>query len=239
MDRHAAAIEQAPSAPAPEPRLGQEPGAEAEHTANVAAPSEAPAPGEPPPEPETVAVADAGPAALVSGEADAALEVEEEEELSEAALAAADEALNQTDEKEAIEIDAGTPPVTSIAGVTALVRQNKLDEAINAVRALRKKSPKSAQLPYLLADLYFERGWWSDGLAKYREAIKMSRAMRTRPSVQRNAIRAFADDRTYPRARALLVKDVGYAAAARLRKAAKTDPSKVIRKRAGAVLARL
>jgi serine/threonine protein kinase/tetratricopeptide (TPR) repeat protein len=203
-------------------------------TAHVEAPAEAPAE---PPLALVQEVAEAGVEAPEAEDADAALAVEED--LSEAALAAADEALNQTDEKEATELDAGTPRVTTVAGVNALVRQNKLDEAINALRALRKKSPKSAELPYLMGDLYFDRGWWSDGLAKYREAIKMSRGLRNRVSVQRNAIRAFADDRTYPRARALLVKDVGYAAAARLRKAAKTDPSRVIRKRASAVLARL
>jgi eukaryotic-like serine/threonine-protein kinase len=216
-----------PSAVAPE-----EPATEAEneaaHTANVEAVA---------PVPAVVDVVEAGVAESEESEADAALAVEED--LSEAALAAADEALNQTEEKEATELDAGTPRVTSIAGVTALVRQNKLDEAINALRDLRKKSPKSAELPYLMGDLYFDRGWWSDGLAKYREAIKMNRGMRNRVSVQRNAIRAFADDRTYPRARALIVKDVGYAAAMRLRKAAKTDASRVIRKRASAVLARL
>jgi len=42
-----------------------------------------------------------------------------------------------------------------------------------------------------------------------------------------------------PASGALLVKDVGYAAAARLKKAAKSDASRVIRKRASAVLARL
>jgi serine/threonine-protein kinase len=230
---HAAVAE--PKGPVPqaaEDKTAEPSAAETAHTANVEAPPSAAA--------EPVAAAEAPEAAIAESEpseADAGLAVEED--LSEAALAAADEALNQTDEKEAIEIDAGTPRVTTLAGVNALVRQNKLDEAINAVRVLRKKSPKSAELPYLLADLYFDRGWWSDGLAKYREAIKMSRGMRNRVSVQRNAIRAFADDRTYPRARALLVKDVGYVAAARLRKAAKTDPSRVIRKRAGAVLARL
>jgi serine/threonine protein kinase len=232
----------APPAEAPEPTAeappaeptqpSEENAAQAAHTANV----------EPPPVQAAEQVAVAVPEAV-----DASVEAEPsdstplgiEEDLSEAALAAADEALNQTEEREATELDAGTPQVTSIAGVNALVRQNKLDEAINALRVLRKKSPKSAELPYLMADLYFDRGWWSDGLAKYREAIKMNRGMRNRVSVQRNAIRAFADDRTYPRARALLVKDVGYAAAVRLRKAAKTDASRVIRKRAGAVLARL
>jgi tetratricopeptide (TPR) repeat protein len=162
-----------------------------------------------------------------------------DEELSDEMLAAADQALNETSEPEVALPEAATPTVTSIAGVQALIRQGKLDEAINAVRLLRRKMPKSAELPYILGDLYFDRGWWSDGLAKYREAISMNRGYRTRLSVQRNAIKALADDRTYPRARALLAKDVGKAAVARLRKAAKTDPSKVVRKRAGSVLARM
>lgn len=221
------AAQPAPLPPEPAPAAAEP--APSEPAAELPAPdpSEAPAPAVPAAATEPQAAEGEPSAALV------------EEELSEAALAAADEALNETTEPEVPLPAASAPAATTIAGVQTLIKQQKLDDAINALRVMRKKTPKAAELPYLLADLYFDRGWWSDGLAKYREAIRMNKAFRMRASVTRNAIKALADDRTYPRARALLAKDVGRVAAARLRKAAKTDPSKVIRKRAGSVLAQL
>jgi serine/threonine-protein kinase len=228
----------AAAAPAVEPEAIQplvplEPGAPA---ADPGAAAAEPGGAEPIAAPDPVAAEPANPAP--SGAEAAPGEPAVEEELSEAALAAADEALNEASEPE-VELPASAPSVTTLAGVHQLIKQQKLDEAINALRVLRKKTPKNAELPYLLADLYFDRGWWSDGLAKYREAIRINRNYRTRVSVQRNAIRSLADDRTYPRARLLLAKDVGRVALARLRKAAKSDPSKVVRKRASSVLARM
>ena len=220
--------------PAPGPAEATEEGSAAEESSQGAQAGAPAAEAEPTPE---------GAAAQPQGEEGAAADEEEAEpeeaEPSEAVLAEADEALNETDESEVNVPEAPAPAVVTMASVQALLRQGKLDDAINGLRALRKKMPKNASLPYMLGDIYFDRGWWSDGLAKYREAIRMNRALRGRVSVQRNAIRALGDARTYPRARTLLLKDVGRAAAPRLRKAAKSDPSKVVRKRASSVLARL
>jgi serine/threonine protein kinase len=225
-----AAVEVPPAEPAPVEAPAPQAAVDAAATSVLLQPGNA--------EPTAAEPTAAEPAASAESDAGAA----PEEELSEAALAAADEALNETSEPEVHLPEAATASVasvTSIAGVQQLIRQGKLDEAIGAVQRLRKKTPKNAELPYLLADLYFDRGWWSDGLAKYREAISMNRNYRMRVSVQRNAIRALGDDRTYPRARLLLAKDVGRVAVGRLRKAAKSDPSKTVRKRASAVLARM
>ena len=189
---------------------------------------------EPPPVVPVEPAARAAPAEGNDADSDAGAT----DELTEAALAAADEALNDTTEREA-PVAASAPPVQTVAAAKALVQQKKLDDAITSIRALRKKNPKNAELPLMLGDLYFDRGWWSDGLAKYREAIRIASTYKQRASLQRNAIRALADDRTYPRARALLVKDVGRASATRLRKAARSDASRTVRKRASSVLAQL
>jgi hypothetical protein len=221
----AAAPSEPPTEPAPAPAL-EEPPAEP-----VAAPSEAapPAAAEP-------AAAAAPEAAETDDESEAA---GADEELSEAMLAAADEALNETSESEAKIVEPAPSNPVSLATVYALIRQNKTGQAMGVIQVLRRKSPKSAELPYLLGDLYFDRHWWSDGLAKYREAIRLGPGYRKKASIQRNAILALADDRTYPRARALLVKDIGRTAAPRLKKAAKSDPSRSVRKRASSVLAAL
>jgi serine/threonine-protein kinase len=238
-------LEEPPSAGEPAALPAAAPAEEppAEPAPTLAAPPSQPEPSPASPEPDSGAAPEQ---AVVESETQVQPEAEAEpeaeaagpDELSEAMLAAADEALNETHESEAKLVDAA-PSVLSLAGARELIRQKKTGQAMAAIQALRKKNPKSAELPYLLGDLYFERRWWSDGLAKYREAIRMSGAYRKRASVQRNAILALSDDRTYPRARALLVKDIGRAATPRLKKAAKTDPSRSVRKRASSVLAQL
>jgi hypothetical protein len=163
-------------------------------------------------------------------------------DLSEAALAAADEQLNDTVERE---VRLPTPPtknapkVQSVADVRALIAKGKVDDAIRGIQQLRRDTPRNAQLPFMLGTLYIDKGWWSDGLAKYRETIQLSGAYRKNPRIQRDAIRALGDDRTHARARALLVRDVGKLALPALKRAAARDPSPTVKKRAAAVVKQL
>jgi hypothetical protein len=208
-----------------------------------------------PAEPEVAAPVDpAGAAAqetaaAIIGEVAAALGLEEQAapsdavsdagELSEAALAAADQALNDTEEREVKLLPPASPSeakVETLAQVRALIAKGKLDAAIRGIQQLRRKTPRAAQLPFMLGNLYFDKHWWSDGLAKYREAIKLAPGYRGNGRIQRDAIRALGEDRTYPRARALLVRDIRRSAASALRRAAHNDPSKDVRRRAASIL---
>jgi serine/threonine-protein kinase len=192
-------------------------------------------PVEPPAEPVPVAVAEPAGAPAPSAPADAG----ETAELPDAVLAAADEALNDPEERE-VRLPAPTgatePRVNSLADVNALIRKGQLDAAIRGVQQLRRNTPRAPQLPFVLGTLYFDKHWWSDGLAKYREAIALGPGFRQSARIQRDAIRALGEDRTYPRARALLVRDIGRSAITALRRAARTDSSKDVRKRAESVL---
>lgn len=190
------------------------------------------------PAPEPVMAVDAAIATMQDAEvATALVEVAPgadagEDELSEAELAAADQALSDPAEREAT-TDAGVhPEVYTISDVHALIDAREYDAAVEGLRYLRKKTPYNPYLPYLLGELYFERHWWADGLAKYREAIELSDGYRRRTSIQKNAVRALGADSTYARARQLLVRDVGKVALPVLRQAAQSDPSPVVRKRA-------
>lgn len=160
-------------------------------------------------------------------------------ELSEEDLAAADLALDETADSEAAAPAGEESNVRSLEDVRALIRAHKLDEAIAGVRTLRRHDPKNPELPYLLGDLYFEKSYWSDGLSRYREALKLRRSLRTRSSVQKNAIEALGGDKTYARARALIVRDLGSSALERLRAAHKRHPSRSVRARAGSIVAQL
>ena len=105
-----------------------------------------------------------------------------------------------------------------------------------ALERLKEQNPRSAYMPYLLGNLYFERMWWTDGLESYHDAIRLNRAYRSRAILIRNAIRALSSAKTVGHARGLLVRDVGAAAAPYLRAAARTDPSAVVRARSAALL---
>ncbi len=188
------------------------------------------------------ASADAPERDVNAREQDLDRDAEELAELSEAVLAAADEALNDPEEREvalAAPSERPQPPVRSVADVRRLIARGDTDAAIRGLHQLRRKQPRAAQLPFLLGNLYFDKGWWLDGLARYRETIALSSGYRANLRLQRDAIRALGQERAYPRARALLVRDVGRSARAALKRAAHADASTVVRRRASSVLRQL
>ena len=187
--------------------------------------------------PEESAEKPASPAAPAPSEAVAPPSDADEMDFSDAALAAADEALNDTEEREVrLPVSVSSPKVSSLADVKALIAKGKIDEAIQGIQQLRRQTPRSPQLPMMLGNLYVDRNWWSDGLAKYREAITLSAAYKKNARIQRDAIKALGVDKVYARARALLVRDIGRSAVPALKRAAAHDTSKEVRKRAASVL---
>lgn len=168
-------------------------------------------------------------------EVEAPLEAVEGDDLSTAELRAADQALDATEELEARPVAVNPPDVKSLSDVHMLIDAGHLDAAILGLRRLRKQSPQNPYLPYLLGDVYFDRGWWSDALAKYREAIRLSPGYRKRSMIHKNAIQALGSKPTYARARALIVRDLGAFALRALDQAVTKNPSPVIQKRARAI----
>ena len=158
---------------------------------------------------------------------------------SEAELRLAASTLDVTEEQEAAPVAAPGPPVRSISDVHKLIDQKQYDAAIFGLKALREKSPYNPYYPYLLGDLYFERGFWGDGLAKYREAIRLNDGYKRRATIHENAIRALGSDLTYVRAFVLLEADVGDAALPALQSAAQNAAEPVIAERARLLAERL
>jgi hypothetical protein len=196
--------------------------------------------------PQAVAREPSAPIALAE-QSDAAVEVVADaapyevspeagaEELQADDLAVADQALDMVFEEEAKPAPVPAVEVRSVGDVQKLIDKGKIDAAIEGIKQLRKKSPNNPYLPYLLGDIYFDRNWMSDALVKYREAMKLSETYRKRASIHKNAIHALGSDRAYPKARVLLVRDIGKPALAALRRAAKDDDNPVIRRRAGLI----
>ncbi len=129
------------------------------------------------------------------------------------------------------------PAARTVADVERLIAAGDKAAAIAALQRLRGEHPRSAYIPYLLGNLYFERRWWTDGLESYRAAIRVNPDYRRRATLVRNAIRALSSKKTYRAATSLLRRDVGKAALPHLRAAVKSDPNRIVRQRA-AVLSR-
>ena len=126
-------------------------------------------------------------------------------------------------------------PATTVDGALALIKANKKLEAIQSLQRLARGNPKSAYIPYLLGNLYFERRWWTQGLDAYRAAVANDRRYAARATLNRNAIRALAADKTRVRAQNLIRKVIGRSALPFLRSAARSDRNRDVRARADAL----
>jgi serine/threonine-protein kinase len=217
----------------------------------VAAPPDAPPPPPPPPDappapppdappPDAPAVPDAAPPDAHAVDATAALEIVPDEAAEPVAEVAPEPAVHDE------EIDTAKQPepppkieVNSVADVEALLREGRKGEAIAGLERLRARQPKSAYVPYLLGNLYFERKWWSDGLEAYRDAIRANRAYRGRAVLVRNAIRALSSKKTFRNAQALITRDIGAPAVPYLRTASRSDVNPTVRVRAASLLRQL
>jgi len=127
----------------------------------------------------------------------------------EEALEQASRALDESGEQEITLLTESAREVRTISDVHKLIGQGEIDEAIYGLHVLRDKSPYNPYYPFLLGDLYCERGFFGDGLAKYREALRLSDGYKKRASIQANAIRALGNDATRLRAHVLLERDLG------------------------------
>jgi hypothetical protein len=130
------------------------------------------------------------------------------------------------------------PPPKTVAQALALAKSGHRDEAITALRGMWKKSPRSANLPYVLGNLYNDKRWWSVAMEHYQAAIQRAPAYRRNATLIRNVIGMLGSPRTRGKASWFLRKVVGAPARAHLAAAAKRHKSVVVRKQAAAVLRR-
>jgi eukaryotic-like serine/threonine-protein kinase len=130
------------------------------------------------------------------------------------------------------------PPPKTVAQALALAKRGHRDEAITALRGMWRKNPRSANLPYVLGNLYNDKRWWSVAMEHYQAAIKRSAAYRRNGTLIRNVIGMLGSPRTRGKASWFLRKVVGAPARAHLSAASKRHKSVVVRKQAAAVLRR-
>jgi serine/threonine-protein kinase len=127
----------------------------------------------------------------------------------------------------------------TIAEVERMIAAGDREGALGALHGLRRQQPNSGRISYLMGALYFEKRWWAESVAAYREAIEKDARYRRDQALVRDVIAMLADDRAADRAQALLVKQIGEPALPQLREAARGAETKAVRARALALAARL
>jgi serine/threonine-protein kinase len=112
-----------------------------------------------------------------------------------------------------------------------LINAGKLDDGVQVLYQLRRKSPRSPDLALWLGHAYFRKLWRTDGLREYADALELRPSLRRDPQLLRNVVGAL-DDPTYRLARALLRKRVGASAVGELKRAAKDGKNAKVESRA-------
>jgi len=90
------------------------------------------------------------------------------------------------------DVSAGADPVAGIViAAKQLAATGKLARALDIVIAGRALYRDRAELPLLAGKLYFSKYWWTDGIASFREAIKLDPSVRSDPELVEAAVNGF------------------------------------------------
>jgi serine/threonine-protein kinase len=191
-----------------------------------------------PPDASTIAIVDVTPDAtdlVVTNPVDLSEDHEEHENPEEAAdpmpldpnkPEAEDEAPDapKSEQEVAKVVEKAAPPTpqlaTTIKGAVRLITDGKNEAAIVSLRNIQKKTPKSAYVPFLLGNLYFDKTWWSVAMDHYRIAIGKNARYKKNPTLIRNVIQTLGSVKTNKRAQAFLRFTIGKPAVPHLKWAA-------------------
>ncbi len=139
-----------------------------------------------------------------------------------------------------------TPPVDATPDPTAvfrttvdgLVASGRNEAALARVLKARREYTDRAVLPYLAGKLYFAKMWWADGVAAFRDAIRLDPNYRNDPEMIRTVIRGFVTTPEYDWRIGNFLSELGDAAEPALDDTAHNHPNPQVRARAAAQLRR-
>jgi len=153
---------------------------------------------------------------------------------------AATEAADEPESGSAAEAKTPEPPpavkkATTLHDAVQLIKEGQREPALAALARLHRDNPKSAYIPFLMGNLYFDKLWWSAALDNYQEAIRKSGAYRNNPTLNKNVITMLSSGKTRQRATNFLRGTIGHPAAAYLRYEATHAENPVVRKQAASL----
>lgn len=147
----------------------------------------------------------------------------------------AGDAPKSNEEAEHAPTPAAPQLATNLHDAVLLIQAGKREEAIASLRILQKKQIKSAYIPFLLGNLYFDKTWWSVSMDNYAQAIHVNPAYKNNGVISRNLIKMLASAKTRSRASSFL-RGMGHPAAPYVKYAAAHDPNPVVKKYAASLV---
>jgi hypothetical protein len=132
-----------------------------------------------------------------------------------------------------------SPPIRSIRDAKAAIDEGRREDAIRGLRRLARKRPKSAYIPYLLGQLYYEKLWVTPAMEAYATAIANDRSYRKKRTIIKHAVHTLGSSIASKKAVSLFLHSIGKAGLPYLQKAAKNDRNRKVRSRAAWLVKRL
>jgi len=123
----------------------------------------------------------------------------------------------------------------TVAAAVQQIKDGKRDLALSSLKALWKKSPNSAYIPFLLGNLYNDKLWWAVAMDHYKAAISKNGGYRSNAVLNRNVIKMLGSPRTVKKATSFIRSTIGKPALPYLKQAAKSEPNDRVRKAAASL----
>jgi hypothetical protein len=133
--------------------------------------------------------------------------------------------------------EAKSDPVPQvIERANALIESEDYEEAVATLKRARKANPDNAQLAFLSGRANFGRLWWSDGIADFRDAIRLDDSYKENDELLKAVLKGFlttpdVDDRIVS-----FMREIGPPMRPLLEETAEKHPKKALRARARAEL---
>ena len=127
-------------------------------------------------------------------------------------------------------------PAEYIALTTRLLRGESGAREIKALQSLSYKNAKSADIAFLLGQLYLEKLWVDDGLKAFRHALQLDPSLRANPFLIRAVITGLGNDGDAAKVRKFLAREIGAPAVPYLREVLFGDWRAQVKERAKQVL---
>ncbi len=156
-----------------------------------------------------------------------------------ASATAVDEASDAPTSKEDIEkrapVQAQPVLAKTVNEAIQQIKDGKRELALASLRGLWKSQPKSAYIPFLLGNLYFDKLWWAVAMEHYKAAIAINPAYKKNQILNQNVIRTLASTKTQRGAQSFLRFTIGAPSVPFLKYAAQHEPNATVKKQAAAL----
>ena len=142
---------------------------------------------------------------------------------------------------DALEIEAEPEPAigADVAKALELANRGRPEAAVERLRALRKRHPDDAQIPYALGRVYKQRNWPKQTIEAYRAAIRLDPAYREDPALIADLVSLLASRSSWRLAEQMIETEIGAAALPALAEVAEQHRDRTVRSRAAKLRDRL